>query len=492
MTKNIIVKNPSICFIITFSRSTSCILQGKSEPIKLAETINIKIKMENKGISLRVFILYNNIKLVKQIYKYLTNMLKLLFVSHNPYIISGYGIQLYYLINKLYSSIKEVEIRVICFNQEGIETHINSPVLAKDYLKMREKNESNPSIIDKNSRMYNELLLYFNGKITYDIPKGIYWQKIHQIFLGYNCDKMIIFMDLWPFEKYNIHNISCEKYLWLPVHNNFLLNPLIKNNEFYSLETRNLWHLPYFTKIATFSQFGVSVLQSYLYDPFFLNHVVDKNFFYNTKNKKDLRKTYRINEDDYICLIVARNSESNDRKGYLSQFEAFAAFSKNKPNCKLLVHDNHTFSLDKGMTNLKEKARSLGILTKIVVTDSSFVPKERIRDLYNLSDVLLCASRSEGFGVPIVEAQFCDLLVITNKCTSMPENTYFGVSVEPEKISYIINNQNSWSDPSPEKIACVLEDFYNNQLDKYNIKPIPKEKYDIDNVFEDWKKFLNI
>ena len=66
------------------------------------------------------------------------------------------------------------------------------------------------------------------------------------------------------------------------------------------------------------------------------------------------------------------------------------------------------------------------------------------------------------------------------------------MSLEPEKISYIINNQNSWSDPSPEKIACVLEDFYNNQLDKYNIKPIPKEKYDIDNVFEDWKKFLNI
>lgn len=419
-------------------------------------------------------------------------MLKLLLISHNPYVISGYAIQLYQLINKLYEYKKDIEIRVLCFGDEGIEAGVNRPILAKEYLKMREKNEVNPSIIDKNSRMYNELLLYFPGKVTDDITKGIYWQKIHQVVLNYKCDKLLAFMDIWPFEKYDISSIPCEKYLWLPVHNNFLPNPLTKGGAYYSNETRNLWHLPYFTKIATFSQFGMEMLKLYLYEPIFLNHVIDGDFFYNTKNKKDLRKKYGMNEDDYICLMVSRNSESFDRKGYLPQLEAFAAFTKDKPNCKLLIHENHSFSLDKGAENLKEKAISLGILKNIILTDKSFMPRERIRDLYNLSDVLLFASRSEGFGVPMVEAQFCDLLVITNKCTSMPENTYYGVSVEPDNISFSVNGEKSWSDPSSERIAKVLDDFYYKRFSSYDIKPIPKAKYHIENVFEYWKPFLGI
>ena len=65
------------------------------------------------------------------------------------------------------------------------------------------------------------------------------------------------------------------------------------------------------------------------------------------------------------------------------------------------------------------------------------------------------------------------------------------------KLTYIEKKgftQNNRYDAGVKAIKAtgVLEDFYNNQLDKYNIKPIPKEKYDIDNVFEDWKKFLNI
>jgi glycosyltransferase involved in cell wall biosynthesis len=417
-------------------------------------------------------------------------MLKILFASHNPYIVSGYAIQLYYLINKLYEYKEQIEIRVLCFNDEGVGTGVNSPISISEYATMN-TSIATSSFVDTKSRMYNELKLYFAGLITTDINVDVYWEKIHQVVVNYKCDKVICFMDIWPYEKYDVSSIKCDKYVWLPIHNNFLNHSLITKME-YNLETRNLWHLPYFNKIATFSTFGMEVLKSFMYEPTFINHVIDKTVYYNSHNKAELREKYGLLKNSYICLMIARNAEHNDRKGYLPQLKAFALFSKDKLNCKLLIHENSTYSLDKGITNLKEHAKTLGILKNIIVVDRSIRSKEHIRELYNLSDVLLCASRSEGFGVPMVEAQFCDLLVITNKCTSMPFNTSYGVCVEPDDISLSLNGENSWSNPSPERICEVLNNFYIANLDEYNIKPIDKTKYDINVVFEDWKKFLDI
>jgi glycosyltransferase involved in cell wall biosynthesis len=344
--------------------------------------------------------------------------------------------------------------------------------------------------IDKNSRIFNELLLYFIGERTNIVGKDIYWEIIHQVVINYKCDKLIVFQDIWQMEKYKIDLIPCQKYLWLPVHNTFTMEPLQDNPSF--LETRNLYHLTYFDKIATFSQFGVEVLKSFCYDATLINHTIDSTIYRNLNNKKNLRKKYGLNENDFICLMIARNSEDNDRKAFIPQFEAFSLFAKNKPNCKLILHENSTFSLDKGNQNLKEKAIQLGILSKISILDDSFSKNYQINDLYNLSDVLLCGSRSEGFGVPMVEAQFCDLPVITNNCTSMQTNTYFGVAIDPLKTTYTINGYRSWSIPHVDGISKVLEDIYNKDEQKYCFKKIDKEKYSIDNVINDWLKFLNI
>jgi hypothetical protein len=421
-------------------------------------------------------------------------MTNFLFVSHNPFIISGYAIQLKMIIEKLWEFNPEYNIMVLACNFEGIQTNVDKPISIKDYISYRNnqnqnKNNNDNLEYDKDSDIYNKLKIHFLNPMV----QTEYWKTIHQICIHSNIDKLICYMDIWCYEKYDISKIDCKKYIWLPVHNNFLPNPLVSNDSKIGItEVRNLWHLPYFDKIATFSTFGMRVLEEYGYNPTFINHAINSKDFYFTDNKYELRNKYGIEKNSFICLMIARNSEAFDRKGFLPQMTAFANFSKNKPNCKLMILENSTYSLEKGCLNLKKIAIDLNILSKIILINDSIHKTHHIRELYNLSDVLLCASRSEGFGIPMVEAQFCNLKVITNKCTSMPANTYFGVCVEPRQISNIIRGENSWSIPCETGISEVLNDFYNNTLDKYNIQMIDKNKYNIDFIFESWKKFLDL
>lgn len=56
-TKNIIVKNPKICFTNILLRNTSCNLHGNISAKKLADTIKININIENKFVSIKVFLI---------------------------------------------------------------------------------------------------------------------------------------------------------------------------------------------------------------------------------------------------------------------------------------------------------------------------------------------------------------------------------------------------------------------------------------------------
>jgi hypothetical protein len=79
--------------------------------------------------------------------------------------------------------------------------------------------------------------------------------------------------------------------------------------------------------------------------------------------------------------------------------------------------------------------------------------------------------------------------VITTNCTAMTENTFIGVCTEPGDISLSVHNLNSWSNPSIDNIIDALEKVYSGNHIK---KDIPFERYDMENIFNDWKKFLEI
>jgi len=54
-----------------------------------------------------------------------------------------------------------------------------------------------------------------------------------------------------------------------------------------------------------------------------------------------------------------------------------------------------------------------------------------LANLMNCFDVLFAPSQSEGFGIPILEAQACGVPVVTLNITAMPEITFGGLCLEP-------------------------------------------------------------
>ncbi|AMV31839.1 D-inositol 3-phosphate glycosyltransferase [Pirellula sp. SH-Sr6A] len=57
----------------------------------------------------------------------------------------------------------------------------------------------------------------------------------------------------------------------------------------------------------------------------------------------------------------------------------------------------------------------------VLFKNESDVSDERMRAIYHENDILFFASHSEGFGLPILEAQSCGVPVITSSKSSMPE-----------------------------------------------------------------------
>ena len=424
--------------------------------------------------------------------------MKILFSGICPFENTGYGIQTNNILKMLIKNNPSIEFGIICWNlkkekpnnhgntitQEN-DTDFTTPVDIKFILKKYVKKKT---VVERLifKKTYKNVKFY----TLYKKDFNNHWEKIKLINDNFQSDKLLIYQDIWVFDKFNIKKIKCEKYLYLPIHNNFKAHGLLRFKDNLNKEEMTLKYLPFFNKIATFSTFGVEVLKQYKYDAVKINHIIKDIEIEETKI--ELREKYSISNKFFICLMIARNGEKTDRKAFAEQFEAFSLFSQNKKNSRLLLHIGNTHSFEKGAVNLKNLAKKFKISKKIIITDNTVSRDRQIRELYKLSDVLLCASKSEGFGLPMVEAQFMKTPVITTDCTSMSENTFYGIKTKPKTVSAKINNLNSWSNPSPENIHQALEDIYLNKTEKHNFTEINKENYEMKSLVKQWENFLNI
>jgi glycosyltransferase involved in cell wall biosynthesis len=417
--------------------------------------------------------------------------MKILFSSHAPFTTAGYSTQLTHIVNGLYSYDPTIEFGFICWD------------IPKTYLAYSDK----PYTFDYISNLCSSKKTPIN-KFNADIKAKFYmcgerkdfWAKIEIFNRDFKCDKLIVFQDIWPFERYKISQLPCEKYLYMPIHNTFLKNRFIDYKQFKNPEINNLYHFPFFDKIATPSMFGVKVLESYGYTPTLIDHIVEETQISHTKQQ--IREKYKLDDTHFICLMVARNSCQHDRKAFIEQFKGFALFldtlsKEERETCRLILHENYSYSL-KGWIDLEKHAKELNILDKIIITTRTINSTEHIIQLYKLADVLLCASKSEGFGLPMVEAQIHGTPVITTNCTAMSTNTFYGICTEPEDVTVTEGGMNSWSKPSSKNLQDAITYIYNRKNNKDNsnynfqLKPINKSRYSTNTILNHWISFLGL
>lgn len=186
------------------------------------------------------------------------------------------------------------------------------------------------------------------------------------------------------------------------------------------------------------------------------------------KNKTYYKKLLGFSEDHFVCSMVANNEEYIDRKAFRQNLKAFAKLQKKYSNCRLYLHTNIYKVID--LTNIlrkeKVKNKKYKYCQQIKYNNHGY-SREDVANIFRASDVLLSASKSEGFGIPIIEAQACGCSVVTTNFSSMPELTVNGICTKYNKIENYPDDKNCfWSIPDIDNIFNALDTIYNWTLDK--------------------------
>jgi glycosyltransferase involved in cell wall biosynthesis len=167
---------------------------------------------------------------------------------------------------------------------------------------------------------------------------------------------------------------------------------------------------------------------------------------------------------DHLTVMVSANKGADMRKAFDVQLRAWALFAEDKPGARMYIHTEPTSRY--GGPDLRTMAEMFGILDKVWFADSRQYwmgyPPEYLALLYNAADVYLGASKSEGFGIPLLEAQACGCPVIATDFSSMSELVYWGELVRPRDLVYAFTGT-FWAWPDVDDVQRALEELYEQQ-----------------------------
>ena len=143
---------------------------------------------------------------------------------------------------------------------------------------------------------------------------------------------------------------------------------------------------------------------------------VDQNIFYEMQNKKDLRKKFNFNTDDYLIGSFQRDTEGSDLvtpkliKGPDIFLEIVSdLFTKNKSIKIVLAGKRRNFLIE----NLKKREVPFKYFEMVTSSD--------LNELYNILDLYLVTSRLEGGPQAILECGISKTPILSTDVGVAPE-----------------------------------------------------------------------
>ncbi len=175
--------------------------------------------------------------------------------------------------------------------------------------------------------------------------------------------------------------------------------------------------------------------------------------FLNSKNNPEILEKYNIIQQKYILSVATLNR----RKNIPELIKAFESITDKYPDIKLVLVG--------GMGNEKRE-----LLTKHPnVIFTGYIPDENLPSLYKNALLYVFPSLYEGFGIPLIEAQYSNCPVL---CSDIPV------------FQEVAGNGAEFCIPDSNGIAAKLEYLINNgqrrqeliSLGKENVKRFSIEK----------------
>ena len=265
----------------------------------------------------------------------------------------------------------------------------------------------------------------------------------------FHADVVVSLQDLWVLPAGYKERFRAKWAPWFPVDHQ-PIPPLV-------LERAKEADYP-----LVYSRFGYEECARAGLETTYIPHGVDPTVFC-PGDKAAARERLGIPADCYLVDIVAANKGNPSRKALPENILAFAKFRKSHPDAMLYLHTEMGAGND-GI-ELRAFMEAIGLDAKCVIPAPQYrylmgLPDTYMADVYRASDVHLAAATSEGFGIPILEAQACGTPVITTNFTAMPELTWAGITVEP-RPTRTWTPLNSWiAQVDPDAVAEALEEVY--------------------------------
>ena len=212
----------------------------------------------------------------------------------------------------------------------------------------------------------------------------------------------------------------------------------------------------------TYSKWGYKMLSDAGVNNVYIPHGVETNIYrvLDAAAVREFRRTVLL-DPQHLTVMVAANKGYPDRKAFQVQLRAWAAFAKDKPGARMYIHSEPTQMY--GGIDFAALLANLGIADRVIFPDRyqyhMGLPAEYMALVYNNADAFMGASMSEGFGIPLIEAQACGAPVVTTDFSSMPELVRWGYKVTPADMFWSpLNAWQAW--PDVHGIQAALEELY--------------------------------
>lgn len=298
----------------------------------------------------------------------------------------------------------------------------------------------------------------------------------------FKADITLTLQDIWPLNPQDLMNTT--RFIpWVPIDHDPAPKAVIQN-------------LRFANRVIAMSKFGQKQMAQHGISSTYIPHTVDTSIFKPLTRPQE-KQAVGIDPNTFIFGMVSANKEVPPRKSFQEVLDAFAMFLQKVPNSLLYIHTNPKFP---GGFPIDEYAKSLGIQQRVAFPDSYQMTfktgKEDMNSVYNKFDCLLAPSVSEGFGVPIIEAQATGIPVITTDFTAMSElveDGYngFKVKVNTKRWS-MMQSQTGVPDTQDlfDKMMAVFTSNKRAEMGK-NARKFVEENYDLKKIYKaKWSPFF--
>ena len=229
-------------------------------------------------------------------------------------------------------------------------------------------------------------------------------------------------------------------------------------------------------------------------------HAVNPDIYkpVNKKTKADLKKEGGC-EDKFVVFWNSRNARRKQSATLIHWFKEFLD-NVGHEKAKLIMHTDPN---DPNGPNLIANIEKLGLVEGEVQFSTQKLDFEQLAKLYAMSDVTVCISDAEGFGLSTLESLSCGVPIIVTMTGGLQEQVtdgenWFGIGIEPCSKA-VIGSQDI---PYIYEDRISKDDFINALTKIYNMKEEERialgasgrkhveKNYNYENYGEKWDKIL--